>query len=102
MTAAVIRTARPASPRCGPLAAGALSVPLLPRTPPLPHRPTQASDRTTCALPGLQPDLVAALRAAVRPGVPVVGLFVHGGAFCFLPATVAALDAMLDAWYPGE
>jgi beta-glucosidase len=61
----------------------------------------EAYDRTTCALPGLQPALVAAVRAAMRPGVPLIGVLVHGGALCLDPATLGALDALLDAWYPG-
>jgi len=61
----------------------------------------EGHDRPTCALPGGQPALVDAVRAAVRPGVPLVAVFIHGGTFCLLPSTVAALDAILDAWYPG-
>ncbi len=57
-------------------------------------------DRTTCVLPGMQPDLVTALRGAVRSGTPLIGVFVHGGALCMEP-TIASLDAVLDAFYPG-
>jgi len=63
---------------------------------------SESHDRDTCALPGGQPALVAAVRAAVtRPGVPVVAVLVHGGALCLLPATLGAVDGLLDAWYPG-
>ena len=58
-------------------------------------------DRTTCALPGMQPALVAAVKAAMAPGVPLVAVLVHGGAFCIDPVTLGAFDAVLDAWYPG-
>lgn len=59
---------------------------------------SEGYDRTTCALPGQQPALVAALRAAVRPGVPLVAVLIHGGAFCLTNATVNGLDAILDGW----
>ena len=58
----------------------------------------EAYDRLTCALPGNQPGLVAALRAAVRPGVPLIGVLIHGGAFCLSPATLGDLDAILAGW----
>ena len=62
---------------------------------------SEAYDRRTCALPGQQPALVAAVRAATRAGVPLVVLFVHGSTFCLDPSFVSATDAILDAWYPG-
>lgn len=58
-------------------------------------------DRTTCALPGGQPALVAAVAAAVPSTVPVVAVLVHGGAFCIDNDTLESLDAILDSWYPG-
>ena len=58
-------------------------------------------DRVTCALPRLQPALVAAVRAALPPGVPLVGVLLHGGALCLDAPTLAAMDALLDGWYPG-
>jgi hypothetical protein len=58
-------------------------------------------DRLTCALPGQQPGLVAAVSQAAPAGVPVVAVFVHGGAFCLDNDTLSNLDAILDAWYPG-
>jgi beta-glucosidase-like glycosyl hydrolase len=61
----------------------------------------EAWDRPSCALPGMQPQLVAAVRAAVRAGTPVVGVLVHGSSLCLDAATLAALDALLDGWYPG-
>ena len=59
-------------------------------------------DRTTCALPGQQPALVAAVKAALPPGAPLIGMLVHGGALCLEPATLAAFDALVTAWYPGQ
>jgi beta-glucosidase len=61
----------------------------------------EAYDRPTCSLPGGQPALVAAIRAAATPGMPVIGVLIHGGALCIDPATLDALDAVLDGWYPG-
>ena len=62
---------------------------------------SEAYDRRTCALPGQQPALVAAVRAATRAGVPLVAMFVHGSTFCLTPDFVANTDAILDAFYPG-
>jgi len=62
---------------------------------------SEGYDRRTCALPGQQPQLVAAVRAATRAGVPLVVMFVHGSTFCLDPSFVGATDAILDAWYPG-
>ena len=56
-------------------------------------------DRTTCALPGQQAALLAAIRSATKK--PVVGVLVHGGALCLDAPTVAAADAWLDLFYPG-
>ena len=58
-------------------------------------------DRLTCALPGMQPGLVAAVRAAMPAGAPLVGVLLHGGALCLTPATVSTLDGLVSAWYPG-
>jgi beta-glucosidase-like glycosyl hydrolase len=63
---------------------------------------SEGYDRLTCALPGQQPGLVAAIKAATKPGVPIIGVFVHGGAFCFEDDTLHSLDAILDAFYPGQ
>ena len=60
----------------------------------------QGHDRTAIELPGHQADLVAAVRAAVKPGTPVIGLLVHGGTLALGPAG-DQLDAILSAWYPG-
>ena len=62
---------------------------------------SEGYDRRTCALPGQQPQLVAAVRAATRAGVPLVVVFVHGSSFCLDPTFVTSADAILDAWYPG-
>lgn len=60
----------------------------------------EGTDRINIELPGNQTELVAALREAARPGVPLVGVLIHGGALAL--GTVADdLDAVLDAWYPG-
>jgi len=61
----------------------------------------EASDRRTCALPGLQPGLVSAIKSSLKPGSPLIGVLVHGGAFCIDPVTLSSFDALLDAWYPG-
>jgi beta-glucosidase-like glycosyl hydrolase len=58
-------------------------------------------DRPTCALPGGQPDLMNAIRAAVNPGTPVIAVFIHGSTFCLTQQFLANSDAILDAWYPG-
>ena len=61
----------------------------------------EAWDRPSCALPGMQPQLISAVRAAVRAGTPVVGVLIHGGSICFDAPVLGALDALLDGWYPG-
>jgi hypothetical protein len=55
-------------------------------------------DRPSCALPGMQPQLISAVRRAARAGVPVVGVLIHGGSICFDAPVLAALDALLDGW----
>ena len=62
---------------------------------------SEAHDRTTCVLPGQQPQLLAAIRAAKRSGVALAVLFVHGSTFCLTPDFVSGADAILDAFYPG-
>jgi hypothetical protein len=61
----------------------------------------EGRDRATIELNAGQAELVAALRAAVGPGVPLVGVLVHGGAVALGEATRGSLDALLDAWQPG-
>jgi beta-glucosidase-like glycosyl hydrolase len=58
-------------------------------------------DRTTCAIPGGQPGLVAAVKAAMQPGVPLVVVLIHGSSLCIPPVTLSAMDALVAAWYPG-
>eukprot|EP01052_Picozoa_sp_SAG31_P008992 SAG31_NODE_464_length_15318_cov_17.930876_5_plen_430_part_00 len=60
----------------------------------------EGQDRQSIELPGNQTALVAALAAAKRKGVPLIGLLVHGGALA-LGSAAEQLDAVLDAWYPG-
>ncbi|CAK0895339.1 unnamed protein product, partial [Prorocentrum cordatum] len=60
---------------------------------------SEGFDRITIELPPNQYALVRALRR--RTSRPLVGVFVHGGAFA-LKNLGSDLDAMLDAWYPGE
>jgi beta-glucosidase len=45
--------------------------------------------------------MVAALRAAIGPTKKLVAVLIHGGTMAFPNATLDALDAVLDAWYPG-
>ena len=54
-----------------------------------------------CALYLAQVDMVAALRAAIGPTKKLVAVLIHGGTMAFPNATLDALDAVLDAWYPG-
>ena len=61
----------------------------------------EAHDRlVTLDLPGSQPALIAALRAAY-PSTPLVLLLLNGGPVS-APASFAAADAILEAWYAGE
>jgi beta-glucosidase len=60
----------------------------------------EGHDRAAIELPGHQGDLVAAIRTAVGPSIPVVGLLIHGGTLA-LGAAGEQLDAILSAWYPG-
>lgn len=61
----------------------------------------EAHDRlATLDLPGSQPALVAALRAAY-PRTPLVLVLLNGGPVS-APASFAAADAILEAWYGGE
>ena len=59
----------------------------------------EGHDRTAIELPGLQGELVAALRKALPPATPLVGLLVHGGTLALGDAG-DDLDAILSAWYP--
>lgn len=58
----------------------------------------EGHDRSTIDLPSGQYALVSALKKA---GKPIVGVFVHGGTFA-LKNLMTDLDAILDAWYPGQ
>jgi beta-glucosidase len=60
----------------------------------------EAKDRSAVELPAGQAAMVAALRGAAKPRVPLVGLLIHGGAIALGPA-LGKLDAILDAWQPG-
>jgi beta-glucosidase len=60
----------------------------------------EGHDRDAIELPGLQGELVAALREALPPATPLVGLLVHGGTLALGDAG-DDLDAILSAWYPG-
>ena len=60
----------------------------------------EGQDRTGIELPGQQGALVAALRAAIGPSTPLVGLLVHGGTLA-LGAAGDAMDAIMSVWYPG-
>ena len=60
----------------------------------------EGNDRKIVELPQGQADMVRALRAAA-PTKPLVAVMVHGGAIALANETLSALDAVLDAWYPG-
>lgn len=62
---------------------------------------SEGHDRSTIDLPPLQNALLRGIRAATRPGTPVVVVLVHGGTLD-LGNVTAYSDAVLDAWYPGE
>lgn len=62
---------------------------------------SESWDRPTCLMPGEQANLVAAIRAVTKPGVPIITVLVHGGSFCFNDTLLSNTDAILDAWYPG-
>jgi len=60
----------------------------------------EGHDRSVIELPGHQNDLVTAIRAAVGPSTPVIGLLIHGGTLALGDAN-GQLDAIISAWYPG-
>jgi len=60
----------------------------------------ETHDRTEIELPGNQAALVAALRGAVGPSVPIVAVLIHGGTLG-LGSVLEDADAILDAYYPG-
>ncbi len=60
----------------------------------------EGMDRQTIELPGNSTKLVSALRKAARPGIPLIGVLIHGGALA-LGTAAHELDAVVDAWYPG-
>ena len=45
--------------------------------------------------------MVAALRKAIGPNKKLIAVLIHGGTMAFPNSTLDALDAVLDAWYPG-
>ena len=57
-------------------------------------------DRTHIRLPGYQPELVSAIRSAVGPNVPIILVLINGGAIA-IENELPAVDAVLEAWYPG-
>jgi len=58
-------------------------------------------DRKSIELPGGQNALVKAVRAALKPGVPLVAVMVHGGSMD-ISTVLSETDAVLDAFYPGQ
>ena len=62
----------------------------------------EALDRTALGLPGLQEGLVEAVRRALRPGAPLVGVLINGGPVALEAGVEAQLDALLEAFYPGQ
>lgn len=65
---------------------------------------TEGTDRQTLGLPGAQPALLAAVRAAI-PNKPIVIVLLNGGAIamdCFAPpAKNAVSDALVESFFPG-
>ena len=61
----------------------------------------EGRDRDTIDLASGQADMVQALRAAIGPSKKLVAVLIHGGTMAFTNQTMDALDAVLDAWYPG-
>ena len=62
---------------------------------------SEGHDRQVIELATGQADMVAALRKAVGPSKKLVAVLIHGGTIAFKNETLDALDAVLDAWYPG-
>jgi beta-glucosidase len=58
----------------------------------------QGGDRTTIELPAVQQKLLQALRGT---GKPTVGVMMSGSALA-MPWADANLNALLEAWYPGQ
>ena len=58
-------------------------------------------DRTSLLLPGVQPDLVAAIVAAA-PDKPVVLVVMSGGVVDVTPQLAAGVDAVIWVGYPGQ
>jgi beta-glucosidase len=60
----------------------------------------ESHDRSTIALPPGQVALVSAMRTA-QPSKPIIAVLIHGGVFA-MDSIEAQLDAIVDAWYPGQ
>jgi beta-glucosidase len=60
---------------------------------------SEGHDRSVIELPGMQSDLVAALRKA-HSSTPLIIVLVHGGTLG-LGKIIDNADAIVDAWYPG-
>lgn len=61
----------------------------------------ESHDREVIELARGQASMVHALRTAIGPEKRLVAVLIHGGTIAFTNETTDALDAVLDAWYPG-
>ena len=61
----------------------------------------ETTDRERIELPVSQKSLVMAVRNKVGPTKKIIAVLIHGGAIAFDDETLNALDAIIDAFYPG-
>ena len=61
----------------------------------------EGKDRDSIELPSSQKDLVLAARASLGPSKIMIAVMIHGGAVALDDETLGALDAVVDAFYPG-
>jgi beta-glucosidase len=61
----------------------------------------EGRDRDAIELPSSQKQLVLDVRASLGKGKKLVAVLIHGGAVALDDETLGALDAVVDAFYPG-
>ena len=61
----------------------------------------ETTDRERIELPENQKSLVMTVRQKVGPKKKIIAVLIHGGAIAFDEETLGALDAIVDAFYPG-
>eukprot|EP01052_Picozoa_sp_SAG31_P019755 SAG31_NODE_1455_length_8278_cov_2.514366_1_plen_190_part_00 len=60
-------------------------------------------DRMQLDLPGMQPELLTAVKAAIGTAKPLIAVLIHGRPVTFVRHNVlGSLDAVLAMWRPGE